>query len=111
MEFLETKNNKICSLIHTLSARVSEVEGDNLSLKKILHEIKEWEILHPPNDVLPTEIIDLKSRHEEIWSQHATFKQETKTHINSWAQVVWAKDKTPTLLAAVEEVVQAKLVE
>lgn len=111
MQFLETENNKLRSEIHTLSTRVSEVEGDNLSLKKILHESKEQENLHPPNDTLHTEILDLKSKQEEIQSQQTTSKQETETHINSWAQVVRAQDKTPTPLSAVEEVVQAKLVE
>lgn len=46
MEFLETENKKLGLEIHTLSARVTEVEGDNLFLKKILHEGKEQEI--PP---------------------------------------------------------------
>jgi len=40
MEFMEIENNKLYSEIHTLSTKVSEVEGDNLSLKKILHERK-----------------------------------------------------------------------
>ena len=66
MKFLETENNKLRSEIHTLSTRVSEVEGDNLSLKKILHESKEQENLHPPNDTLHAEILDLKSKQEEI---------------------------------------------
>lgn len=47
MEFLETENKKFGLEIHTLSARVTEVEGDNLFLKKILHEGKEQEI--PPS--------------------------------------------------------------
>jgi predicted RNase H-like nuclease (RuvC/YqgF family) len=95
MESLETENNKLRSEIHSLSARVSEVEGDNLSLKKIIHENKEQESLHPQNDVLHAEILDLKSKQEEIRSQQATFKQETETHINSWAQVVRGKDRAP----------------
>ena len=59
---------------YTLSARVSEVEGENLSLKKIIHENKEQESLHPQNDVLHTEILDLKSKQEEIRALQATFK-------------------------------------
>lgn len=66
MEFLETENNKFCFEIHTLFARVSEVEGDNLSLKKILHESKEQEILRPPNGALHAKMINLKSRQGEI---------------------------------------------
>lgn len=82
------------------------MEANNVSHKKIIHESKELENLHPPNDTMHAEILDLKSKQEEIQSQQATFKQETETHINSWAQVVRAKDKTPTPHAAVEEVVE-----
>jgi len=35
---------------------------------------------------------------EKIRSQHAAFKHETKTHINSWAQVVRGRDKVPPTL-------------
>jgi len=62
MEFLEIENNKLHLEIHTLSTRVSEVEGNNLSLNKILHESKEHENLHPPSDMLHAEILDLKSK-------------------------------------------------
>jgi hypothetical protein len=48
--------------------------GDNLSLKKIIHENKEQESLHPLNDVLHVEILDLKRKQEEIKYQYATFK-------------------------------------
>jgi hypothetical protein len=64
----------------------------------------------PPSDSLHAEILDLKNKQEEIRSQQTTFKHETKTHINSWAQVVRGRDKPPPL-ATVEEVVQAKLME
>jgi hypothetical protein len=84
-------------------------------LKKQLIDIKEQEALqHPPSESLHVEIIDLKSKQEEIKSQQMTFKQETETHINSWAQVVRGREKAPPPpppLAVVEEVVQAKLMD
>lgn len=66
MEFLETENKQICSERHTFPTRVSEVEGHNLSLKNMLHEFKEQEILHHPDGALHAETLDLKSEQEEI---------------------------------------------
>ena len=93
----------------SLAARVLEVEGDNLSLKKMIQENKEQGSSHPRNEILHAEIQDLKTKQEVIKSQQASFKQETETHINSWAQVVRGKNKNP--FTAVEEVVQAQIVE
>lgn len=62
------------------------------------------------DEILQAEIKDLKIKQEEIRSQQMSFKQETESHISTWAQVVKGKDKAPPLIA-VEEVVQAKLVE
>lgn len=62
------------------------------------------------NKALQAEIRDLKSKQEEIRSQQMSLKRETDSHISTWAQVVKGKDKAPSLIA-VEEVVQAKLVE
>ena len=96
--------------VSSLDARILEVEGDNLSLKKMIQERKEQESFRPPNEVLHAEIRDLKTKQEEIRSQQASFKHETELHINSWAQVVRGKDKNTPPFTAVEEVVQAKLV-
>jgi hypothetical protein len=84
------------------------VESENLSLRQMLQENQVQHTLHPPNNVIHAEILDLKNKHEEIQNQQATLKQETKTHIQSWAQVVRRKDNNHHL-AEVEEVVQAKL--
>jgi hypothetical protein len=46
-------------------------------------------------------------KHEEMRTQQTTLKQETKSHIQSWAQVVKGKTRPP--LGKVKEVVQAKL--
>ena len=66
MEPLETKNNKLYLEMHILSTRVSMVVGKNLSFKKPLHENKVQETLQPPIDALNVEILDLKSKQEEI---------------------------------------------
>jgi len=44
--------------------------------------------LHPSQDALHEEIIDLKNKQAEIKTQQPNFKQEIEEHINSWAQVV-----------------------
>lgn len=84
-----------------LSNKVSNVELENGSLKKLLNENK----VH----TLHAEILDIENKKGEIRSQQATFKQEIETHINSWAQVVEGKDVSSPL-AAIEEVVQTKIV-
>lgn len=84
-----------------LSNKVSNVELENGSLKKLLNENK----VH----ALHAEILDIENKKGEIRSQQATFTQEIETHINSWAQVVEGKDVSPPL-AAIEEVVQTKIV-
>ena len=56
------------------------MESENLSLRKLLDDGKALENLHPPNDALHVEILDLKNKHEEIRQQQVTFKQETNTH-------------------------------
>ena len=85
LESLEAKNGRLRSEVGSLAARVSEVEGDNISLKKMIQESKEQESSHPPNEALHAEIQDLRTEQEEIKSQQASFKQETESHINSWA--------------------------
>lgn len=52
MESLEIENNRLHSKMHALSTRIFEVEGENLSLKQMLHGNKEQENLHPPHDAL-----------------------------------------------------------
>lgn len=89
------------------------MEGENGSLKQLLRDNKDQAVHHhPSNDTLHVELLDLKNKQEEIKAQQTTFKQETETHINSWAQVARGRD-TPLApsLAAVEEVVQSKLME
>ena len=88
MEYLETENGKLRSEVNTLANRVSVVEGDNSSLRKTIQEYKEQETPHPVDVTLQEEIRDLKSKQQEIRSQQASFKQETKSHINLWTQVV-----------------------
>ena len=55
--------------------------------------------------------LDLKTKQEEIRSQQASFRVETESHIDSWALVARGKDKSTPHLIAIEEVMQAKLVE
>ena len=110
LESLEVENSSLRAEVGSLDARVSEVEGDNLSLKKIIQS-KEQDSSHPQNEALHAEIRDLRTKQEDFKSQQAAFKQETESHINSWAQVVCGKGKNTSPLTAVEEVVQAKLVE
>ena len=88
LESLEAKNGRLRLEVGSLAARVSEVEGDNLSLKKMIQESKEQDSSHPQNKALHSEIQDLRTKQEEIKSQQAFFKQETESHINSWVQVV-----------------------
>ncbi|KAH9302491.1 hypothetical protein KI387_014074, partial [Taxus chinensis] len=57
------------------------------------------------NDQQHAEFLDLKNKHEEFKTQQENMKQQ-----DSWAQVVKGKGIVPPL-AAVEEVVQAKLIE
>jgi hypothetical protein len=113
LEHLESSNMALRTEVRELTHRVAKIEEENLSLKRQLDDNKEQDALHhPPDETLHAEIIDIKNKQEEIRSQQATFKHETKTHINSWAQVVRGRDKVPSPpLAVVEEVVQAKLME
>eukprot|EP01018_Ginkgo_biloba_P012639 Gb_38454 [translate_table: standard] len=105
LELVESSNQTLQTEVRELTTRVAEIELENISLKKLFNENKAQETHHPPNDALHVKILDLKNKKEEIKSQQATFKQETKTHINSWVQVVRGKDKAPPPMAAVEEVV------
>ena len=68
LESLEAENSRLRSEISSLAARISEVEGDNLSLRKMIQESKEQESSHPPNEALHTEIQDFKTNQEEIIS-------------------------------------------
>jgi hypothetical protein len=52
--------------VRTLSSRVSEVELENLSLRKLLNENQVQDTLKPPNDALHAKILDLKNQQEEI---------------------------------------------
>ena len=79
--------NELYLEMHILSTRVSMVEGKNLSFKKPLHENKVQETLHPPNDTLHAEILDLKSKQEEMQYKQTTLIHETKTHIKSWCSM------------------------
>ena len=74
MESLEMENSRLCSKVNSLVARVSMVEGDNLSLRKLIQKKKEHETLHLPKEALHAEICDLKTKREEIRSQQASFK-------------------------------------
>ena len=69
MESLEAKNCRLRSKVSTLADRVSMVEGDNSSLRKIIQKSKEQETLHPLDVALQAEIRDLKTKQEEIISQ------------------------------------------
>ena len=88
LESLEVENGRLRSEMGSLAARISEVKGDNLSLKKMIQESKKQDSSHSQNEALHAEIRDLRTKQEEIKSQQASFKQETESHINSWAQVV-----------------------
>ena len=68
LESLEAKNGRLCLKVGSLAARVSEVEGDNLSLKKIIQS-KDRDSSHPQNEALHAEIQDLRTKQEEIKSQ------------------------------------------
>ena len=113
METLESSNQALIREVDELRNRVVVMEGENGSLKQLLRDNKEKAVHHhPSNDNLHAELLDLKNKQEEIKAQQVAFKQEIETHINSWAQVARGRD-TPLAppLAAVEEVVQSKLME
>ena len=113
LETLESSNQALKREVDELRIKVVVMEGENGSLKQLLRDNKDQAVHHhPSNNTLHAELLDLKNKQEEIKAQQAAFKQETETHINSWAQVARGRD-TPLAppLAAVEEVVQSKLME
>jgi len=103
VDSLETENDKLRAEVNTLNDRVSFVEGESLSLRKSVQE-------DPTETTLHAKIQEIRNKQEEIISQQVSLRQETETHISSWAQVVRENDKSSPI-TAVEEVVQAKLVE
>jgi hypothetical protein len=99
--------------VRELTHMDARIVGENPSLKRQLDDNREQDTLHhPPEETLRVEIVDIKNKQEEIKSQQAAFKHETKTHINSWAHVIRGMVKVPSPpLAEIEEVVQANLME
>ena len=68
LESIEAETSKLHSEVGSLAARISKVEGDNLSLKKMIQESKEQDSYHPQNQALHLEIQDLRTKQEEIKS-------------------------------------------
>lgn len=60
--------------------------------------------IHPTISYMQRSLISKINK--EICNQQVTLKQETETHIKTWALVVEGKDKRPPL-TKVEKVVQA----
>ena len=78
MESLEMENSRLRSDVNSLVARVSVVEGDNLSLRKLIQESQEHETPHLPNEALQAEIRDLKTEQEVIRSQQTSLQTGNK---------------------------------
>jgi len=70
LERLESSNLTLRTEVKDLTHIVAKFEEENLSLRRQLNDNKEQDSLHhPPSDTLHVEIINLKKKQEEIWSQ------------------------------------------
>ena len=67
LETLESSNQALIREVDELRNRVVVMEGENGSLKQLLRDNKEQAVhLHPSNDNLHAELLDLKNKQEEI---------------------------------------------
>ncbi|KAH9308981.1 hypothetical protein KI387_036892 [Taxus chinensis] len=85
---------------------VADVEFENAILREKL--VNNMDNTSSPNDALHVEIVDLRSQQEKVRNNQASLKLETE----SWTKVFNGKANAPPLpLAAVEAIMQAKLIE
>jgi chromosome segregation ATPase len=117
---LERDFSYLTSQVKYLMRKVDSLDKENKQLheevselKQLVFKIKNQENAHlqnPPADC-PNLQSEIRTLQDELKSQQALLKQETKTQqktLNSWVEVVKKREQPPQL-AEVEGVIQAKL--